>query len=92
MKRIMLSTKRVLLTDKGYLRDVWEDYNDPNHDFTNDPLEAWDFTDRNKSPKYLGYYDDVLINTLEDACKYLKGRLVYIDIVMTTEWNIREVH
>lgn len=89
----------VLKTEKGYLHNVWESYdeekdgNGRNYDFTSNPLRAWVFSDKNEAaPKH--FWDSVNKKHLETACEvcdFLNGRLVKIEMKTTVIWREKEV-
>lgn len=93
MKRMTKSSKTVIYTPRGYLRDVWEEWDEvENFDFTDDPMQAYNFRNNEDVPKYLGVYGNVRINNIQDACKYLDGHVCEVDITVTTEFEVRMVH
>jgi len=63
----------VLKVGNEYLANVWEEHNDEvdNVEFTEYLEEAMTFK-QNKAPKYLP------VNTLEEMCEYLNGKLVTV--------------
>lgn len=82
----------VLKTEEGYLADVWEEYGDDdgeNYSFTDNPLQALTFFSENDvAPKYLWDKENKQsLETVMDACRYLKGKLALIEVKTTVEWR-----
>lgn len=87
-------TKLLLKTKDGYLYTVWENWDDDeNYNFTSNPVEAYDFTpfDETKPhsqiPQYLGHLSDDPIDTLEQACAFVGGKMAYVTIDVVTTWT-----
>jgi len=92
-KHMTKSSKTVIFTGRGYLRDVWEEWDEvENFDFTDNPLQAYNFRNDKDVPKYLGVYGSKKIENIKDACKYLNGTVCEVDITVITEVEVRMVH
>lgn len=91
------SVLRVIKTEQGYLHHnvhegAYLEDDEVNYEFTEDPFKAYNFPSySDRAPKYL--WDDVKeknIETIAEACEYLKGRLVEIHVKITTEWEEKQ--
>jgi hypothetical protein len=85
--------KLVIKTPEGYLRDVWEEWDsdEQNFDFTDNPRFAYTFHDKDDVPKYLGCYQNVNINNMEEAAEYLRGEIKKVVITTTVGWKEEEL-
>lgn len=98
MENKIIETNEYILmkTPKGYLRDVWECWEDKqNYDFTDDPRYAYKFVNgmyRGISvPKYLyNWKDDCSIETMEEALKFLNGELVMVSVTREITWEVKK--
>ncbi|WP_270364098.1 hypothetical protein [Bacillus paranthracis] len=84
--------KMVIKTSEGYLGSVWEEWDSDiqNFDFTDNPKAAYPFYDKDDVPKYLGCYQNVKINNVEEAAEYLRGEIKKVIITTTVEWEEQE--
>lgn len=91
MKDVTEQTFTILKTPKGYLRDVWEEWEEDviNYDFTDDPRRAMKFYgSKDSAPKYMwDFKKKKSIDTLKETCEYLDGKLVTIELTITAEWK-----
>jgi len=97
MRKEYTFTEEALLlkTPRGYLYDVWEHLNDEpeNFEFVEDIRYAQKFYPhlrQIKAPKYLYNIETgASIDTLEEAAKYLNGKLQEVSITRTVVYEIK---
>lgn len=92
-KRVNTKILYLLKTEEGYLHhDVYEglylEEGEVNYSFTDDPFQAYNFYRFDGLvPKYLDYTWEVHVETLDEACKILNGKIVQVKVSESIEWE-----
>lgn len=93
MKTVNESSRIVLKTDRGYLKDAYESYDDEeeNFDFTCDAKQAYHFLDNVDIPKYMwNNIDQKNVLDVKELCDFLNGELIKVSVKTIVEQTEEE--